>query len=112
MKCTQHRCETCSVGKMPCEAGKKDKYLNTLLSSDSKASKALDLARSHVGVLFLRGTLVLAIQWLWKLVLTMGFNLQPNPLGRNSYPAQPAPRAAKIPLPRTVKPFFHEITIM
>lgn len=97
---------------MPCEAGKKDKHLNTLLSSDSKASKALDLARSHVGVLFLRGTLVLAIHWLCKLVLTMGFNLHPNPLGRNSYPVQPALRAAKISLLRTLKPLFHEITIM
>lgn len=97
------------MGKMPCEAGRKDKRLNTLLSRDCKASKALDLARSHMGVLFLRGALVLAGQWLWKLVLTLGFNLQPNPSGRNSYPAL---GAEKIPLLRTLKPLFHEITIM
>lgn len=65
-----------------------------------------------MGVLLLRGILMLAIQWLWKLVLTMGFNLQPNPLGRNFYPAQPALGAEKIPLLRTQKPLFHEITSM
>lgn len=55
---------------------------------------------------------MLAVQRLWKLVLTMLFNLQPNPLGRNSCPTQPAPKEAKIPLPRTLKPLFNERTIM
>lgn len=96
------------MGKTPREAGNKDKHLSTLPSSNSKA---LDLARSRVGILFLRGTLVLAIQRLWKLALTMIFNLQPNPLGRNSHPTQPAPRAAKIPLLRTLKPLSNESTI-
>lgn len=103
-----YRCKTSSVGEILSEAGNKDKHLSTLPSSNSKA---LDLTRSCVGILLLRGTSVLAIQWLWKLVLTMIFNLQPNPLGRNSHPTQPAPRAAKIPLLRTLKPLSNENTI-
>lgn len=94
------------MGKTPHEAEKKDKHLITLPSSDSKVSKALDLAKSCMGILFLRGTLVLAIQWLCKLVLTTVFNLQPNPLGRNPCPTQPAPKAAEIPLLRTPKTSF------